>query len=59
MTYLVGGLLDKSQNLLNLLCVPLDCKGCGGDPPVHQGLHHAAEQDHRLKQSWLRLVLYG
>ncbi len=49
MTYLFRGLVDKSQNLFNLLCVPLDCEGCGGNPPVHQGLHHAAEQDHRLE----------
>jgi hypothetical protein len=51
MTYLVRGLVDQSQNLFNLLCIPLDCEGSGGNPPVHQGLHHAAEQDHRLKQS--------
>jgi hypothetical protein len=49
MTYLVRGLVDQSQNLFNLLCVPLDCEGCGGNPPVHQGLHHAAKQDHRLE----------
>jgi hypothetical protein len=49
MTYMVRGLVDQSQNLFDLLCVPLDCEGSGGNPPVHQGLHHAAKQNHRLE----------